>query len=127
MKTITTTEDLARFCDAAKAAPYVTLDTDFLRERTYYSRLCLIQMALPGEDGEAVLVDPLANTLSPDVSIELVRCESQEGVHRLWVQQCGEPAVDCGEARWRGHPATVSAVRAPSRRRLPDRDRAGPP
>jgi len=53
-----TTEDLAAFCEAAVAGPYVTLDTEFLRERTYFSKLCLIQMALPDE-GEAVLVDPL--------------------------------------------------------------------
>ncbi len=59
MRTITTTEDLAAFCEAAKAAPYVTLDTEFLRERTYWSKLCLIQMALPGKEGEAVLVDPI--------------------------------------------------------------------
>ena len=44
---ITTTDDLAAFCELAKAQPYVTLDTEFLRERTYYSKLCLIQMALP--------------------------------------------------------------------------------
>ena len=60
MRTITTTEDLAEFCARAKSHPYVTLDTEFLRERTYWSKLCLIQMALPGKDGEAVLVDPLA-------------------------------------------------------------------
>ena len=59
MRTITTTEDLAQFCEAAKAAPYVTIDTEFLRERTYWSKLCLIQMALPGKDGDAVLVDPI--------------------------------------------------------------------
>ncbi len=59
MRTITTTEDLAAFCEAAKAAPYVTIDTEFLRERTYWSKLCLIQMALPGKEGDAVLVDPI--------------------------------------------------------------------
>ncbi len=59
MRTITTTEDLAAFCDAAKSHPYVTIDTEFLRERTYWSKLCLIQMALPGKDGDAVLVDPI--------------------------------------------------------------------
>ena len=36
-----------------------TIDTEFLRERTYWSKLCLIQMALPGTEGEAVLVDPI--------------------------------------------------------------------
>lgn len=59
MRTITTTADLAAFCAAAKAHPYVTIDTEFLRERTFWSKLCLIQMALPGKDGEAVLVDPI--------------------------------------------------------------------
>ena len=59
MRTITTTEDLAAYCAVAKTHAYVTIDTEFLRERTYWSKLCLIQMALPGKDGEAVLVDPI--------------------------------------------------------------------
>lgn len=67
MRTITTTEDLAEFCARAKASPYVTIDTEFLRERTYWSKLCLIQMALPGKEGEAVLVDPIEG---PDMSLE---------------------------------------------------------
>ncbi|MDW4548565.1 ribonuclease D [Defluviimonas sp. D31] len=75
MHTITTTEDLARFCDVAKAQPYVTVDTEFLRERTYYSKLCLIQLALPGEKGEAVLVDPLSNGLSLEPLYDLFRHE----------------------------------------------------
>ncbi|MCJ8139385.1 ribonuclease D [Falsirhodobacter halotolerans] len=57
MRTITTTDDLAAFCEVAKTHPYVTVDTEFLRERTYWSKLCLIQMALP--DGEALLIDPI--------------------------------------------------------------------
>ena len=76
MKTITTTEELAAFCAAAKAAPYVTVDTEFLRERTYYSKLCLLQMALPGKDGEAVLVDPLAEGLSMEPVYDLFRHEA---------------------------------------------------
>ena len=67
MRTITTTEDLAAFCDAAKSQPYVTIDTEFLRERTYWSKLCLIQMALPGAEGDAVLVDPIEGS---DMSLE---------------------------------------------------------
>ncbi|HBD89730.1 MAG TPA: ribonuclease D [Gemmobacter sp.] len=59
MRTITTTEELAAFCEAAKSQPYVTIDTEFLRERTYWSKLCLIQLALPGKTGDAVLVDPI--------------------------------------------------------------------
>src|SRR6056297_1240151 len=61
MQTITTTEALTEFCEAARAHPYVTVDTEFLRERTYYSRLCLVQLAMPGTgDENAVLVDPIA-------------------------------------------------------------------
>ncbi len=67
MRTITTTQDLADFCAAAKAAPYVTIDTEFLRERTYWSKLCLIQMALPAPDGEGVLIDPIEGA---DMSLE---------------------------------------------------------
>ncbi|NHB78186.1 ribonuclease D [Rhodobacter calidifons] len=66
MRTIATTEDLAAYCALAKSQPYVTLDTEFLRERTYWSKLCLIQMALPGA-GEAVLIDPIAG---PEMSLE---------------------------------------------------------
>ena len=65
MPTITTTEALAEFCARAARAPYVTVDTEFLRERTYYARLCLVQLAVPGDAPEhAVLVDPLSNGLS---------------------------------------------------------------
>ncbi|WCR15215.1 ribonuclease D [Paracoccus seriniphilus] len=79
MVTITRTEELARFCEVAKTQPYVTVDTEFLRERTYWSKLCLIQMALPpsapvGEkSGEAVLVDPLASGLSLEPLYDLFR------------------------------------------------------
>ena len=75
MPCITTTEALARFCEAAKAQPYVTVDTEFLRERTYWSKLCLVQMALPGKDGQAVLVDPLAEGLSLEPMYDLFRHE----------------------------------------------------
>ncbi len=77
MKTITTTEELALFCEAAKQQPYVTLDTEFLRERTYWSKLCLIQMALPGKTGEAVLVDPIeGDAMSMEPLYDLFRHEA---------------------------------------------------
>ena len=72
MRTLTKTEELAEFCAQAKAGPYVTVDTEFLRERTYYAKLCLVQLALPGE-GEAVLVDPLAGELSLEPLYDLFR------------------------------------------------------
>ena len=74
MKTLTTTDELAAFCRQAADQPYVTVDTEFLRERSYYSRLCLIQMALPGKGEEnAVLVDVLAGNMSLDPLFELFR------------------------------------------------------
>ncbi|QFT60155.1 Ribonuclease D [Sulfitobacter sp. THAF37] len=74
MKTITSTADLAAFCTEAAAHPYVTVDTEFLRERTYYSKLCLVQLAMPGkDDSNAVLVDPLADGISLDPLYELFR------------------------------------------------------
>ncbi|MEP2640733.1 MULTISPECIES: ribonuclease D [Roseobacteraceae] len=74
MKTLTTTAELADFCQDAAAHDYVTVDTEFLRERTYYSKLCLIQLAMPGnDDSTAVLVDPLADGLSLEPLYTLFR------------------------------------------------------
>lgn len=53
----TTTEALAAACARLATHDYVTVDTEFLRETTYYPKLCLIQMA---SADEIVLVDPLA-------------------------------------------------------------------
>lgn len=57
MDMITTTEALAAFCARLAAHDFVTVDTEFLRETTYWPELCLIQMAGPEDDG---IVDPLA-------------------------------------------------------------------
>jgi len=65
MRTITTTDALAEFCEAAARTAYVTVDTEFLRERTYYAKLCLVQLAYRGDGKtDAALVDPLAPGLS---------------------------------------------------------------
>lgn len=73
MKTITTTDELAEFCARAQDVNYLTVDTEFLRERSYYSKLCLIQLALPGRsDDDAVLVDPIeGGSMSMDPLYEL--------------------------------------------------------
>ncbi|WP_439143179.1 ribonuclease D [Planktotalea sp.] len=74
MLTITTTEALATFCEEARKHPYVTVDTEFLRERTYYSKLCLVQLAMPGtDDSSGCLVDPLVEGLSLDPLYELFK------------------------------------------------------
>lgn len=72
--TITTTDALADYCARAASHPYVTVDTEFLRERTYFAQLCLVQVAMPGEDdSDAVLIDPLADGISLEPLYELFR------------------------------------------------------
>src|SRR4029453_9961126 len=57
MDLISTTDDLAEACSRMAAQPFVTIDTEFLRETTYYPLLCVAQMASPEE---AVVIDSLA-------------------------------------------------------------------
>ncbi len=60
---ISTNEDLQAFCARATSSAVLAIDTEFMREKTYYPYLCLIQMAT---DDEVVIVDPLAAlSLSP--------------------------------------------------------------
>jgi ribonuclease D len=98
MQTLTTTEALAAFCARAADAPYVTVDTEFLRERTYWAKLCLIQLALPGKgDADAVLVDPLAGDgLSLEPLVELFRNEKVVKVFHAARQDLEIFHVDCG-------------------------------
>jgi ribonuclease D len=58
MKPITTTAELAGVCARMCAHPFVTVDTEFLRETTYYPLLCVAQLASPDE---AVVIDALAD------------------------------------------------------------------
>lgn len=55
---ITTTDALAAFCRSLSDEPYVTVDTEFIRESTYWPELCLVQL---GGSEQASCVDPLAD------------------------------------------------------------------
>ncbi|MCA1908308.1 MAG: ribonuclease D [Magnetospirillum sp.] len=57
MPMIADSAELAAFCQRLSSAPYITVDTEFMREKTYYPQLCLVQVAGPDE---ARAVDPLA-------------------------------------------------------------------
>ena len=61
MTLITETNKLIDACDRFSRDSFLAVDTEFMRERTYYPQLCLIQIA--GKD-EAVTVDALANEIN---------------------------------------------------------------
>jgi ribonuclease D len=63
MRLITTTQELANICKQLSQHDFVAVDTEFMREQTYWPKLCLIQLA--GPEHEA-LVDPLR----PGISLE---------------------------------------------------------
>lgn len=58
---ITKTQHLSDLCTRLSQSPYVTVDTEFLREKTYYSKLCLIQIA---NNHESAIIDPLSPELN---------------------------------------------------------------
>jgi ribonuclease D len=63
MDLITTTNDLAVVCERLARHPFVTIDTEFQRETTYYPLLCVAQLA---SADEAVVIDALA----PDLDLK---------------------------------------------------------
>jgi ribonuclease D len=70
MTPITTTAELAAFCDKLKGQPFVAVDTEFMRETTYWPKLCLIQAAAPS--AEAV-IDPLAEGIDLEPFLAVMR------------------------------------------------------
>ena len=64
MMLITTTAELAAACQRLAEHPFVTVDTEFLRETTFWPKVCVVQLA---SDDDAVVVDALAEgiDLSP--------------------------------------------------------------
>lgn len=70
MNTITDTDTLAAVCARLSTAGYVTVDTEFMRDSTFWSKLCLIQLAGPQDD---FIIDPLAPGLDLAPFYELMR------------------------------------------------------
>ena len=60
MSPIITTAELAAFCERIAGAPFIAVDTEFMRETTYWPKLCLVQVATPDA---AANIDPLAEGL----------------------------------------------------------------
>lgn len=78
MKIITTNEALASFCTAIAPEDYITVDTEFMRDSTFWPKLCLIQVA--GGTHEAI-IDPLADDLDLGPFYELM---ADEGVIKVF-------------------------------------------
>ena len=73
MDLITTTADLAAACSRLAKHPVITVDTEFLRETTYYPLLCVVQMA---SAEEAIVIDTLAEGIDLKPFFELMANES---------------------------------------------------
>ncbi|MEO1649211.1 MAG: ribonuclease D, partial [Pseudomonadota bacterium] len=66
---ITTTDALADLCARLSKSEFVTVDTEFMRENTYWPELCLVQIA---NTEEAAAIDPLAEGLDMSPLLELL-------------------------------------------------------
>jgi ribonuclease D len=74
MTPISTTPELAELCQELSSAEFVTVDTEFMREQTYYPNLCLIQVASPDT---AATIDPLSSDLDLKPFWELMAIQDQ--------------------------------------------------
>ena len=72
MTIITTTVELAAACRRFSRSPSVTVDTEFMRESTYWPKLCVIQIA---SADEAIIIDALAPDLDLDPFFKLMKNE----------------------------------------------------
>jgi len=70
MKVIDSTAALTKFCRSLQNREFITIDLEFLREKTYYAKLCLIQV---GAADDAAVIDPLAEGLDLSPFVELLK------------------------------------------------------
>ena len=66
---VTTTEALAELCDRWAQSPFIAVDTEFMRENTYWPDLCLIQVA---DEQDAAAIDPKADGLDLQPLLDLL-------------------------------------------------------
>src|ERR1700753_721548 len=71
MTPITSTADLADFCARLEGQAFVAVNTEFMRETTYWPKLCLVQVAAPG--GIEATIDPLADGLDLSPLLAVMR------------------------------------------------------
>ncbi|MFW5634791.1 MAG: ribonuclease D, partial [Erythrobacter sp.] len=71
---ITTTEALAELCERLAKSEFVAVDTEFMRENTYWPELCLVQIA---NTEEAAAIDPLADGIDLSPLLDLM-CDNED-------------------------------------------------
>lgn len=101
MKVITTTDHLIEACAALAQQPFVAVDTEFMRETTFWPKLCLIQLAAPGPGPwNEMIVDPQARGLDlkpffelmADTNVVKVFHAARQDVEIVWTQAKVIPA-----------------------------------
>src|SRR5579864_5163777 len=70
MRIVNSTPDLKALVAELTGAPYLALDTEFMRDQTYWPKLCLIQVASSGVDA---IIDPLADGIALAPFYELLK------------------------------------------------------
>lgn len=84
MSLITDTQALSALCSAISRAPYVAVDTEFMRERTYWPKLCLVQIAGGGREGPGSEVGGI-DALAPGIDLSpLFRLLADEKVLKVF-------------------------------------------
>ncbi len=68
---VTSSSGVADLCKRLSESPFITIDTEFLREKTYYPKLCLVQVS--GPDKNAAVIDPLSNGIDLSPLFDLLR------------------------------------------------------
>ncbi len=69
---ITANVELIQFCNSLKTQSFVTIDTEFLREKTYFAKLCLVQIAAGDDDSLVAAIDSLASDIDLSPLLELL-------------------------------------------------------
>lgn len=70
MELIKNTQELTEYCKYASKFNYIAVDTEFLREKTYFSKLCLVQLAVQSDSSNAAVV---IDALSPNIDLTVLK------------------------------------------------------
>jgi ribonuclease D len=106
MDLISTTDELTEACSRMAAQPFVTIDTEFLRETTYYPLLCVAQMA---SSEETVVIDTLATGLDLTPFFALM---ANEGVVKVFHAARQDIEIVWNMAKTIPHPIVDTQVAA---------------